>query len=665
MDFMSPAFDQESLSEDEISVGTVAQNYVKWQSSQSHNPALNQLIKSSAKDPIYSKENFSSSRVWQRQSSFEQIPGFSLLTTSDHSVPPVSSASASSSKPLSSSRPLTSRTRPSEYKARRKSSTVEAPSTDSSVSSTIPFLDKTNPTAFLDILKGVSARVEANVGLRSRGSVLDPFHPSRIEKAKKRVRDGSVGSSAEAQSLKAKKVRIESLRQVMDKGKGRAADEEDLEGSERSYMLSIGSTSRTTSTASKSLSDGSFMDVDDCDKSMADSHADTASPLLSRPGLTKTPSQAKMPPPPAPMTKHPTVSNITPSRISTSLYSSSSQLSKSCHKLPQQDHNGHGSRPPKYHPLLLQQQATTTTSSEHSQARNDVLQPQPIAVKTSSINETPKAESRYDSSAMDVETIFPSSTPLAGSQQVRPPALGMRRTHTFPASGMVPSMQKSGVLPTKQKGFKPPLLPSSQPQSSTSNSSASGTKGSTSSVGHNQPQNQPHRTHYATSRAPSGGSNSSTSSSDSPTARVHSSSSSFSTSTSTSFNTSTPISSSSSSSHKTRPRTPASIAREEAIAKALAEAAGTAQAPPRNRGPHPQPQSRSRAVAPPPAPAYKAAPAHHPPLPPQPVRAAEPVAIPAPASPVLPEPANGDGDSSFGDMSFDMDALEETMRQYD
>jgi hypothetical protein len=33
---------------------------------------------------------------------------------------------------------------------------------------------------------------------------------------------------------------------------------------------------------------------------------------------------------------------------------------------------------------------------------------------------------------------------------------------------------------------------------------------------------------------------------------------------------------------------------------------------------------------------------------------------------IVPEPApDGDTDSSFGDMSFDMDALEETMKMYD
>ena len=32
---------------------------------------------------------------------------------------------------------------------------------------------------------------------------------------------------------------------------------------------------------------------------------------------------------------------------------------------------------------------------------------------------------------------------------------------------------------------------------------------------------------------------------------------------------------------------------------------------------------------------------------------------------IIPEPLDGDADSPFGDMSFDMDALEETMKMYD
>ena len=63
----------------------------------------------------------------------------------------------------------------------------------------------------------------------------------------------------------------------------------------------------------------------------------------------------------------------------------------------------------------------------------------------------------------------PSSTPhgatrsqpqhLTLSQSTRPPPLGMRRTNTFPLGGVGSGIgQKTGALPTKQKGFRVPFM---------------------------------------------------------------------------------------------------------------------------------------------------------------------------------------------------------------
>ncbi|PPQ89309.1 hypothetical protein CVT25_000376 [Psilocybe cyanescens] len=656
MDFMSSSMDQDSPLGTEYEVENKRRDYVQWQGSQTPCQALNQLIKSSINDPILSKENIRVSRAWQREPSFDQIPGFSLLSTTDR-TPSTSTRTpsrASSSKPPSSSRP---RPRPSEAKSRPKSSTSDAPSADSPMA--IPFLDKTNPAQFLDILKGVSAKVDANAGVRPRGGVIDSLLPSRIEKAKKRTRGGSVGSSADALALQAKKVRVESLRQaqVKDKGKGRAVHVEGQAGQES--LPGTSTTSRATPNPVDSWGDSSFMDVDDRDKSMDDVSAAGFLFAQSRPALTKTPSQARMPPPPAPMTKHPTISS------SASTSTSVTRLHNSHHEDPKGPSSRTSDRTPKYHPLLLQQASKPTNSNssvnpsiqssqQHPLPDTSKQEQQSTAVQTS-LDRAPKAE---PGKPRPCEPTPPTSTPVSGSQSSRPPALGMRRTHTYPSVGMVPSIQKSGALPTKQKGFKPPLLSSSQPQPQPRAQAAAAAlpaanhvhapvaKGSASAVGLNQQQQQQQQRQYnTTSRAPPAGSSGSMSS---DSARGHTSSSSFSTSTSAS--TSNSNSPASSVPHKpSSARSSGSLAREEAIAKALADAA-QAQG---------QAQTRARTTRAP-EPRARAAPAAKPPAP-----LVEPVSVPVPASPVLPEPTDGDGDSSFGDMSFDMDALEETMRQYD
>jgi hypothetical protein len=138
---------------------------------------------------------------WQRGvSSYDQLSSHhdtaSSSLLSSHSRP-------SSSKPSSFSRSHP-RTRPSEA----------APDI---TNLPIPFFNKTNPMQFLDIMKGVSARLDENAGVRPRKEHNLGAAPSSSSRSKKRTRGLSFGGKSELQAGKAtcgirKKGRVDELR---------------------------------------------------------------------------------------------------------------------------------------------------------------------------------------------------------------------------------------------------------------------------------------------------------------------------------------------------------------------------------------------------------------------------------------------------------------------
>jgi len=170
---------------------------------------------------------------------------------------------------------------------------------------------------------------------------------------------------------------------------------------------------------------------------------------------------------------------------------------------------------------------------------------------------------------------------LTLSQSTRPPPLGMRRTNTFPAGGMGSGIgQKTGALPTKQKGFRVPFM-----------------NGGMGSQQHQQQQQQqPSVADSGASKQGGAGAATSNAPSNSKSNLASSSTASF-------------------CSAKSKPN-------EQPSAQAIS-------------APAPPPVFVSPAT----------------------------VAVPAVE---LPGPTDGDADSSFDmSLSFDMDALEETMRLYD
>ncbi|KAF8965413.1 hypothetical protein BDZ97DRAFT_1812060, partial [Flammula alnicola] len=377
----------------------------------------------------------------------------------------------------------------------------------------------------------------------------------------------------------------------------------------------------------RSSEDGSFMDIDgNTAKSSSSSRSQcwADSPDHSS---TKSPSQTRMPPPPAPRTKHPGVEQRprinTPMTSTVASTSSNFSHIQQSHSLQQKQPNPTESKAPKpdpvpkLHPLLLEPSTKASSSSvsrpqPQPQARIPPRaapappKPQPaLVVPKIEPTSTSKPQQLYpQSKAQITPAAHPSLTPNPSSS--RPPALGMRRTHTFPASGITTSLQKTGALPTRQKGFKPPLLSASQPQSQAVQAPSQArappqfqlqpklaSSGVSTRSGGGQPQPK-----YDSPRGPAG-SNGSTSS-DSQRAPTSSSGSS---------------------------------------------APGSAPSKSTSTSVSPAPASKS--ISKPRSPAAPSAPA------------------PAPVSAPLPEPSDGDPDSSFGDMSFDMDALEETMRMYD
>ena len=662
---------------------------------------------------------------WQRQPSFDQIPEFSLLSTNDG--PSTSfgsssklSSSSSSSKPSSSrsssskpsSRPPRSRPRPSETKSRPSTKPISTNPEDSSAP-----LNKTNPEQLLDVIKGMKTHVAQKAGVvhprrnSTAGSVASSSSSTRVGRTsmanpvvaaaaatstatRKRARHASDGRNSSSDG--ASHGQVKRGRVVLDKGKARASvdgleiqkakeKEKDAHTPPSHVASSSGTASSLSSSGSKKpegISDTSLsMEVDEGDISLAADRSTrswtTESPSLlgSSSSLSsaesRSPSQKRMPPPPVPLAAKllAAKANEHPSRRRSSGGGSGASTRASTSPLvlmpTQKEVSLDSKMVPKLHPLLQNPPtklsapvSSHSNSNLHSSGRQTKVNPLPhqapsrapaepgsrqnhnpavpppdvppravITVPTSTTTTTKvKTEQNYAKPAQaqlqaplphaqplrsttsckpppdgtSTSTTRPSgattltaartaatnlpSTPhgttrsqpqhLTLSQSTRPPPLGMRRTNTFPLGGVGSGVgQKTGGLPTKQKGFRVPFMnggmgsqQQQQQQPSVADSGASKQGGA------------------ATSNAPS--------------------------------NSKSNLASSSTASFSAK-----SKASEQPSAHAV-----TALAPP-------PPVSPATAVVP----------------------AIE-----------LPGPTDGDGDSSFDmSLSFDMDALEETMRLYD
>ena len=548
---------------------------------------------------------------WQRVSSYDQLS--SILSAGHHDAARSSLLSSHSrpfsSKPSSSSRPHS--------RARLSEARIPAPDI---TNLDLPLFNKTDPMQFLDIMKGVSARLDENAGVRPRkGKEFNPGASS--SRAKKRTRGVSLGGTSElpgnASRGIAKKGRIDELRTSTwdeGKGKGRAMfEDEGLNSEVRGRGLQAHSSlpeipSRSDLKRSLSSKDVSLMDVDDKDVE----HAVLSSSNHGYPDTTfaRTLSQTEMPPPPFPCdsfaqeqrqpttdTPHQQSNNISSISTPVSRHSNSINKPQSLYPPPPTNYSIKQRKPdaiPRLHPLLYHKPATTKVSSTSVVTSAPQVQPQhhPAPIPTSEgLNLKPPS-----SSFTPLFTSTPSS---------RPPPLGMRRNHTFPSrtsssSSIVQQEPSSltgggGQLPQRQKGFKPPLLSLSQPQAQTQTHSLSRVKANTNVIVLESGST------IATSKKVSSQNLPEASSTDNH-----------------GFNTTTNTSMalrSSTSSLNSLTSSPTTSSDSSVYSKSNKCNQGTAQ----------QPQ----------------------------------------ASDVIPEPLDGDADSSFGDMSFDMDALEETMKMYD
>ncbi|PPQ71197.1 hypothetical protein CVT26_011010 [Gymnopilus dilepis] len=602
-------------------------DHVKWQGSQTACQALNQLIDSS-KDDV---KSLKARNTWQREASYDQIPGFSLLSTADKSSTsaydspvfasrprhPHRASTSDSTSTRPSSRPP-SRSRVSDTKSRPRSSS-NAPSKDVTnlplpPRTPLPYFDANNPEKFLDIVKGVAKRLDENAGLRPR--------------ATKSVSSSNIltGSSS-------------SIRTAMTAQK-------------RPRVQSHGSTSENMKDAKRQKSHAEIPKDGKKDKGkMKEEDVRTADLEVDMDDQPKTSSQLRMPPPvlPAIPLQRDVKQEALPAPAS-----SSSSLHHHGHYNVNPTPTPESVRTPRLHPLLVQQSqgksSTVTSASASTVIPTSHHQPQahpnPIPYSNSQASSSkplhgqvrqersagtsypgypgniratpiPKPEPHPDpppQSSRHTGSQNPKATlglPTSSQQSSRPPPLGMRRTHTYPSS----MQQKTGELPKKQKGFKPPLLTNSQPQASSQSSQMqmpTHVKVEKDTAGC-VPKSKTEMASKSAADPGSAGGRSAIASS------------------SIAYHATKPVSADSSRNYLHRP----------------AENPAPAQ--------HPRGATRTAAAS---------SSNIRPPPPQVPVHVA-PARAPSPGP--LPEPADGDPDSSFGDIDlpFDIAALDEAMKKYD
>jgi hypothetical protein len=345
-------------------------------------------------------------------------------------------------------------------------------------------------------MKGVSARLDENAGVRPRKDLNLGAASSSSSRTKKRTRGLSFGGTSELQSGKStsvilKKGRLDELRtstQDEGKGKGRATSEDECLDSEvrsgrglQAHSSLPDMHSRLNVKRSLSSKDVSFMDVDDKDDDMDAEHVSRSAVSSSfDDGYERTLSQKEMPPPP--LLSYDCFTNkqrqlaaadapSTPTPLAISRHSNSINKPQTSYPPPQQAPNNYfikQRRPdaiPKMHPLLYHKPIATKVSSSPKATCTPQAQPQLQPQPTST--PIPVSEGL---------NLKPTSSPLmplfSSTPSSRPPPLGMRRNHTFPSrtpssSSVRQETGSRGQLPQRQKGFKPPLLSLSQPQAGT------------------------------------------------------------------------------------------------------------------------------------------------------------------------------------------------------
>lgn len=501
---------------------------------------------------------------WQKQEFFDQIPGFSALSTRN-STSGLSLENLSSSTGLSSSKSSRICLPRVRYFEDSPQSLFESTSSDFGLS--LPFFDKKNPTRFLDIVKGVSARVNENAGV---GRKDGPGSAEMTRKfGKKRPRTASFGSLSEPKrgrlgpsSSTTKNVSING-----DKGKGR----------DKAPYQNGDASSDSRSLQGHQSMPNVFLPQDVFPKSAEHrghgvlKHADDSEGQGSLP----TPSQTKMPPPPAPLRQPPCFKHNSAHLSSSSIDKQTPTAAKNLDP-PKSDPT------PKLHPLLLPKSSSTPYSRSKSHSSKAPVGHQ---LRTNSFpHEKGKlvlSQANILVTAAATPAPLTSNPSTAGKLSSRPPVLGMRRTHTYPCRS-----SNNQNLPTKQKGFKPPLMSSSQPQALSQQSQEKG------SIVETEPiisaafrKHSGNKMESLASQATTCSNGSISSESFRSTPSIHTSSTSL-------FDSPVPS-------------------------------------------------------------AEHAADIH------------EVAVAPASASSPLSASINGDSDSSFGDTSFDLDALEETMRMYD
>ena len=550
---------------------------------------------------------------WQRVSSYDQLS--SLLSAGHHDT-------ASSSLLSSHSRPSSSK--PSSF-SRSHSRTRLSEAAPDITNLPIPsFFNKTNPMQFLDIMKGVSARLDENAGVRPRKDLNSGAAFSSSSQTRKRTRGLSFGGTTELQSGKTgrgtlKKGRIDELR-TRDEGKGKeraASEDEGLDSEVRGRGLQAHSSlpdmhSRSDLKRNLSSKGVDFMDVDNKDDDIDAPHVwqSAVSPSSDDDGYPRTVSQTEMPPPPLPFAhkqRHPAAADPPPTLtpLADSQHSNSINKPQTLYLPPQQPPTNYPIKQrkpdavPKMHPLLSHKPVTTKVSSSPKMTSTPQAQPQPQHLFT------PKPMS-------EGVNLKPTSSPcmplFSSTSSSRPPPLGMRRNHTFPSRTPSSSSVRQdssltsscGQIPHRQKGFKPPLLSLSQPQAGTQSQTRDPPRVK-ADTDNNVIVVEPGTSTIATIKKEASSQNLSEAPSSNTSMVLQSSTSSFSDS-SASFHSATSSVSSHPQSHS-QDDTP-DCSRLDDCNLGMTE---------------------------------------H----------------------VAPGPPDGDTDSSFGDMSFDMDALEETMKMYD
>ncbi|KAF8664209.1 hypothetical protein AX16_000772 [Volvariella volvacea WC 439] len=467
-------------------------DYVQWQSSQSSTTVEKLIRQSSCQQirPLSGSESFS-------LCSSTGSSGTPSLSEATSSTPPSSSvhSNSTSSARLSSRRVLSSSRsrlsigggRPDSSARALRSSTSALPEDDtkrvSADNATASILHANNPTLFLSVIKGVSEKLDEKLttGRRSghpvagnRTPVAKASGSSNVSRRKSKDHGALSSSSQLRKSTGGTKASTKENEKMIDS---------DLEGITQPRTRRKRVKDSVEMTSSARVDSSGKMDVDE-------------------EGLARQSRKAQMAPPPVPSHR---ISRYGEDREATNV-----TLRADGHiSTDYRDDREQGSSPEvPLRPLvrLSHDQAIFPSVASVVEPKKTPSQTQ---VSRSSVAAVSSSDSSLRSAKLqrsistgvplssdgDVATLKPSQpvqppasipapTPAPPrTSQGPPPPLGMRRAHTMPNA----KKPAETSLPTKQKGFKPPLLSNSQPISSTSTSGAATGKKMATTIGHGPP----------------------------------------------------------------------------------------------------------------------------------------------------------------------------------